>query len=76
MFYCHFPKKVVFVTEEGFKFKFREDSGDGAKRAIEYLPFDDKRMLATAASLNGGNVLAAFVRTLQVSLISILNKPV
>ena len=61
----------MFVTEEGFKFK--DDGGggggDGAKRAIEYLPFDDKRMLATAASLNGGNVLAAFIRTLQVSFI-------
>ena len=55
----------MFVTEQGFKLK--EGDGAGAKRAIEYLPFDDDRMLATAASLNGGNVLAAFIRTLQVN---------
>ena len=56
----------MFVTEEDFKV---ECGGDGSKRAVEYLPFDGGRMLAAAASLNGGNVLSAFVRTLQVSRI-------
>ncbi|KAK8728382.1 hypothetical protein OTU49_009264 [Cherax quadricarinatus] len=32
---------------------------------IEYFPFFDNSYLAVAASLNGGNALAAFVRTLQ-----------
>lgn len=32
---------------------------------IEYLPYENGSYLATAASLNGGNVLDAFVRTLQ-----------
>ena len=53
------------MTEEDFKV----ERGDGSKRAVEYLPFDGARMLAAAASLNGGNVLAALVRTLQVSRI-------
>ena len=52
------------MTEVDFKI---ECGGDGSKRAVEYLPFDGARMLAAAASLNGGNVLAGFVRTLQVS---------
>ena len=54
----------MFVTEGDFKV---ERGGDGSKRAVEYLPFDGARMLAAAASLNGGNVLAALVRSLQVS---------
>ena len=57
----------MFVTEEDFKVKDHNEAS--TKRAIEYLPFDGKRMLAAAASLNGGNVLAAFVRTLRVSRI-------
>ncbi|TRY73998.1 hypothetical protein TCAL_06985 [Tigriopus californicus] len=32
---------------------------------IEYLPYESGSYLATAASLNGGNVLDSFVRTLQ-----------
>ncbi|XP_045624604.1 sedoheptulokinase isoform X2 [Procambarus clarkii] len=32
---------------------------------IEYFPFFDNSYLAVAASLNGGNALAAFVRTVQ-----------
>ena len=33
--------------------------------AIEYFPYFNNRYLAVAASLNGGNVLASFVRMLQ-----------
>ncbi|KAI9564353.1 hypothetical protein GHT06_008091 [Daphnia sinensis] len=33
--------------------------------SIEYFPYFDDRYLAVAASLNGGNVMAAFVRMLQ-----------
>ncbi|XP_071550434.1 sedoheptulokinase-like isoform X2 [Panulirus ornatus] len=33
---------------------------------IEYFPFFDDSYLAVAASLNGGNALAAFVRTVQL----------
>ena len=33
--------------------------------AIEYFPYFDNRYLAVAASLNGGNVMASFVRMLQ-----------
>jgi sedoheptulokinase len=33
--------------------------------SIEYFPYFDNRYLAVAASLNGGNVMASFVRMLQ-----------
>ena len=32
---------------------------------VEYFPYFNGRYLAVAASLNGGNVLAAFVKMLQ-----------
>jgi sedoheptulokinase len=32
---------------------------------VEYFPYFDGRYLAVAASLNGGNALAAFVRMVQ-----------
>jgi len=32
---------------------------------VEYFPYFDGKYLAVAASLNGGNTLAAFVRMLQ-----------
>ena len=32
---------------------------------VQYYPYFDDKYLAVAASLNGGNVLAAFVRMLQ-----------
>lgn len=38
---------------------------DGSISAIEYFPYFDNRYLAVAASLNGGNVMASFVRMLQ-----------
>lgn len=34
-------------------------------RPIEYFPYFDGKYLAVAASLNGGNALATFVKTLQ-----------
>ena len=33
--------------------------------SVEYFPYFKKRYLAVAASLSGGNVMAAFVRMLQ-----------
>jgi len=33
--------------------------------AVEYVPFFDGRYLSETASLNGGNVLAAFVNMLR-----------
>lgn len=36
-----------------------------SQSAIEYFPYFNNRYLAVAASLNGGNVMASFVRMLQ-----------
>lgn len=38
---------------------------DGPSSAFEYFPYFDNRYLVVAASLNGGNVMATFVRMLQ-----------
>ncbi|KAL7303925.1 hypothetical protein TKK_0004043 [Trichogramma kaykai] len=37
----------------------------GANQKIEYFPYFDDKYLAVAASLNGGNTLATFVKSLQ-----------
>lgn len=52
--------QLSFIKQEGFQPSLRESSS-----AIEYFPYFEGRYLAVAASLNGGNVLAVFVRMLQ-----------
>ena len=39
---------------------------EAPNRVVEYLPYLDNRYIATAASLTGGNSLAAFVKMLQL----------
>ncbi|KAK7076152.1 hypothetical protein SK128_005414 [Halocaridina rubra] len=41
------------------------DEPPSTPQPVEYFPFFDNSYLAVAASLNGGNVLATFVRTVQ-----------
>ena len=39
---------------------------EAPNRVIEYLPYLDNRYIAAAASLTGGNSLAAFVKMIQL----------
>ena len=39
---------------------------EAPNRVIEYFPYLDNRYIATAASLTGGNSLAAFVKMIQL----------
>jgi hypothetical protein len=73
--------QVVFVTQADFAadascfssavpkmINVQVQQDPNKNTAIEFLPFDSRtgRMIATAASLNGGNVLAALVKTIKV----------
>ena len=44
---------------------FQPARTSGGQEAIEYFPYFHGRYLAVAASLNGGNVMASFIRMLQ-----------
>ncbi|GAB6018691.1 hypothetical protein CHUAL_000367 [Chamberlinius hualienensis] len=52
--------QLSFIMPDGFT-----PSLNSAPTAIEYFPYFNGRYLAVAASLNGGNVMAVFVRMLQ-----------
>ncbi|XP_067120605.1 sedoheptulokinase-like [Centruroides vittatus] len=52
--------QLSFIKPEDFQPTLSQSSS-----AIEYFPYFNGRYLAVAASLNGGNVLAVFVRMLQ-----------
>ncbi|XP_076332468.1 sedoheptulokinase-like [Tachypleus tridentatus] len=52
--------QLSFIMPEGFTPSISEPMS-----SIEYFPYFNGRYLAVAASLNGGNVFAAFVRMLQ-----------
>lgn len=52
--------QLSFIMPKGFS-----PPHHNPKSPIEYFPYFKGRYLAVAASLNGGNVLAAFVRMLQ-----------
>lgn len=52
--------QLSFLMPEGFSPPQADPSA-----AVEYFPYFKGRYLAVAASLNGGNVLAVFVRMLQ-----------
>ena len=54
--------QFTFLMPDGFT-----PSADSIDKTspVEYVPFYDGRYLAETASLNGGNVLAAFVNMLH-----------
>ena len=54
--------QFTFLMPEGFT--PAADTIDTSS-AVEYVPFFDGRYLSETASLNGGNVLAAFVNMLR-----------
>ncbi|XP_068246527.1 sedoheptulokinase-like [Palaemon carinicauda] len=55
--------QLCFRMPQGFT--PAEQSPPACPQPVEYFPFFDDSYLAVAASLNGGNVLATFVRTVQ-----------
>lgn len=52
--------QLAFQMLEGFEPPLLD-----VRSSIEYFPYFNNRYLAVAASLTGGNVMAAFVRMLQ-----------
>ncbi|XP_013781427.1 sedoheptulokinase-like [Limulus polyphemus] len=52
--------QLSFIMPQGFTPSINEPMS-----SVEYFPYFNGRYLAVAASLNGGNVFAAFVRMLQ-----------
>lgn len=52
--------QLAFVVEN-----YTPSSGPPQQLAVEYFPYFDNKYIAVAASLNGGNVLAMFVKMLQ-----------
>ncbi|XP_046401994.1 sedoheptulokinase-like [Ischnura elegans] len=64
--------QLAFVMPEGYRpvpFMATEDTGSPGTgpslETVEYFPYFDGRYLSVAASMNGGNVLAAYVAALQ-----------
>ncbi|KAK3924409.1 Sedoheptulokinase [Frankliniella fusca] len=56
--------QIAFVLPEGFR-PDTPDSSSGLSPAVLYFPYFEGRYLAVAASINGGNALATFIRMLQ-----------
>ncbi|XP_026274872.1 sedoheptulokinase [Frankliniella occidentalis] len=56
--------QIAFVLPEGFR-PDTLDSSSGLSPAVLYFPYFEGRYLAVAASINGGNALATFIRMLQ-----------
>ncbi|KAF5300231.1 hypothetical protein FQR65_LT09185 [Abscondita terminalis] len=52
--------QLAYVVEN-----YAPSSGPPQQSAVEYFPYFDNKYIAVAASLNGGNALAMFVRMLQ-----------
>lgn len=52
--------QLAFVVEN-----YQPTSGPPEPSAVEYFPYFENKYLAVAASLNGGNALATFVKMLQ-----------
>lgn len=58
--------QIAFVLPEGFRPDAEAaDSSSGLSPAVLYFPYFEGRYLAVAASINGGNALATFIRMLQ-----------
>jgi len=56
--------QMAFVQQDGFQPEYCQ-SGE-ARTSIEFFPYFEGRYIAVAASLTGGNALAAFVRMIQL----------
>lgn len=52
--------QLAFVVED-----YVATSGPAQSSPVQYIPYFDGAYLAVAATLNGGNALATFVRMLQ-----------
>ncbi|XP_071447302.1 sedoheptulokinase-like isoform X2 [Hetaerina americana] len=60
--------QLAFVMPEGFHpapLSTLEEGSTGSSEMVEYFPYFGGRYLSVAASMNGGNVLAAYVAALQ-----------
>jgi len=59
--------QMAFVQSEGFLPLIRRSGKEEeSNSAVQFFPYIEGRYLAVAASLNGGNALATFVRMLQM----------
>lgn len=54
--------QLAFEMHDGFEPSVKKEE---LTSTVDYLPYFGSRYVAVAASLSGGNVMAAFVRTLQ-----------
>lgn len=52
--------QITFVVED-----YQPNSGPPELTPVEYFPYFKNQFIAVAASLNGGNSLATFVKMLQ-----------
>lgn len=52
--------QIAFVAD-----KYCPNSGPPKQTPVDYVPYFNGKFLAVAASLNGGNCLATFVKVLQ-----------
>lgn len=52
--------QISFVVED-----YKPDSGPPKSTPLEYFPYFKNQFIVVAASLNGGNCLATFVKMLQ-----------
>eukprot|EP00092_Neocalanus_flemingeri_P010146 GFUD01010935.1.p1 GENE.GFUD01010935.1~~GFUD01010935.1.p1 ORF type:complete len:308 (-),score=43.48 GFUD01010935.1:709-1524(-) len=56
--------QIAFVKQEGFQPEYSQPSD--LRSSTEFFPYIEGRYIAVAASLTGGNALAAFVRMIQL----------
>jgi len=55
--------QMAFVQPEEFQPEIMTD--DEIRNPVEYFPYFERRFIAVAASMTGGNALAAFIRMIQ-----------
>ncbi|XP_023322512.1 sedoheptulokinase isoform X2 [Eurytemora carolleeae] len=55
--------QMAFVQPEGFQPKLI--SNENLHKPVEYFPYFEDRYIAVAASMTGGNALAAFIKMIQ-----------
>jgi len=61
---CSTSAQMAFVKPDGFQPEYSKPSDP--RLPIEFFPYIEGRYIAVAASLTGGNALAAFVRMIQL----------
>ena len=62
--------QIAFVKPEGFQpeeLQSQLAAREAVRSPIEFFPYMEGRYLAVAASLTGGNALAAFVKMVQAA---------